>query len=255
MAWAIIGGSGKLPLTGSFRAADLPESRYGSRSPGLLQGEVAGIEVWFLPRHGQPHALAPHLVNYRANVDTLRRLGVDGVIALNTVGGIAPAATAGSLHVPDQIIDYTWGREHTFSDEEQLLHVDFAEPLDHGVRRRLLAAGERAGIAASDGGVYGATQGPRFETVAEIERMARDGCDLVGMTGMPEAALAREAGLAYAMLSLVVNPAAGRADNPFDLDAIAAVAATGMEQVDDLLRTFFDAVALDAAALEGGQGR
>jgi len=246
VSWGLIGGSGKLGLAAAFDPVDEPVTTpYGKPSAGLARGRVAGHEVVFLPRHGMPRRIAPHLINYRANVAALRSLGVGGVIALNTVGGISDAAGAGAIVVPDQLIDYTWGRAHTFAADDELLHVDFAEPFDAALRQALLAAAERAGEAVVGGGVYGCTQGPRFETAAEIERMARDGCDVVGMTGMPEAALAREAGLAYAMLTLVVNPAAGRAPDPFDMTAIAEVAAAGMTRVERLLLALFE-------GLEGG---
>ena len=240
MSWAVVGGSGALPLAADFAPAALPPNRFGEPAAGACRGRIAGREVIYLPRHGRPQHLAPHLVNYRANVEGLRAAGVRGVVALNTVGGIGPATVTGAIVVPDQVIDYTWGRQHTFAEPDRLLHVDFAEPFDADLRRRLVDAAGRAGLAVVDGGVYGATQGPRFETAAEIERMARDGCDLVGMTGMPEAALAREAGLDYAMVSLVVNPAAGRADNPFDIAAIEATAADGMIRIERLLRAFFE---------------
>lgn len=241
MVWAVIGGSGALPLTRELAAFEPPPSRYGESSGFWLRGSLAGQDVVFLARHGQPHRIAPHLINYRANVDTLAALDVTGVVALTTVGGISPRATAGRLCVPDQIVDYTWGRTHTFSDEGALLHADFAQPFDAALRLALLAAARRAQLEVMSDGVYGVTQGPRFETAAEIERMARDGCDLVGMTGMPEAGLARERGLPYAMVSLVVNPAAGRAPNPFDMSAIARVAEQGMDRVARLLLAFFEA--------------
>lgn len=239
MVWAVIGGSGPLPLVDAFAPLSPPPSRYGETSGCWSRGRIAEADVIFLPRHGRPHRIAPHRINYRANVDALVTLEVEGVLALNTVGGISADAEAGRLYVPDQIVDYTWGREHTFSDADELIHADFAEPFDPALRLRLLDAAARAGVEVAPRGVYGCTQGPRFETAAEIERMARDGCDLVGMTGMPEAALARERGLPYAMLSLVVNPAAGRALNPFDLTVIAEVAAAGMERVAAVLTTFF----------------
>lgn len=239
MPWAVIGGSGPLPLAAAFSPIEAPPSRYGSVSAALSRGRVGGRDVVYLPRHGVPHRIAPHLINYRANIDTLCRLDVRGVVALTTVGGISGHAGAGCIFVPEQIVDYTWGRAHTFSDEAELIHADFAEPLDATLRFALIAAAREAGVEVVEGGVYGCTQGPRFETAAEIERMARDGCDLVGMTAMPEAALARERGLRYALLSLVVNPAAGRAVNPFDLTVIAEVAAAGMERVDRLLTSFF----------------
>jgi purine nucleoside phosphorylase len=154
-------------------------------------------------------------VNYRANIWALKRVGVTRVIAVNAVGGIGPEYPPRSLTVPDQLIDYTWGREHTFYDGTagEVEHVDFSAPYDEGVRRLVIAAGHAAGLAVRDGGIYGATQGPRLESVAEIRRLARDGCNLVGMTGMPEAGLAREAGLAYACLAAVVNFAAGDSED------------------------------------------
>lgn len=240
MAWAVIGGSAPLALIETMEPVEAPVSSYGPTSAPLLGGRIGGHDVVFLSRHGQPHHIAPHLIDYRANIDTLAALEVQGVVALNTVGGISAAAEAGRIFVPDQIIDYTWGRAHTFSDESTLIHADFADPVDETVRLGLVAAATAAGVDVVDGGVYGCTQGPRFETAAEIRRMARDGCDLVGMTAMPEAALARERELPYAMLSLVVNPAAGRAVDPFDLAVIAEVAAEGMVRVADLLAAFFE---------------
>ncbi|MGA0838779.1 MAG: S-methyl-5'-thioinosine phosphorylase [Pseudomonadales bacterium] len=232
----IISGSGVLPLFAAGESLTLPVSRYGTPSGIPRQIRIAGQNLVVLPRHGYPHHAAPHRINYRANIDTLVALGVTRVVALTTVGGISPAAWTGRLVVPDQIIDYTWGRAHTFvDDEDAVTHADFAEPFDADLRVRLIAAARDAGIDIGTDGVYGCTQGPRFETVAEINRMERDGCTLVGMTGMPEAGLARERGLAYAMLSLVVNPAAGRAQDPFDLDAIWRVMASGMESVQALL--------------------
>jgi 5'-methylthioinosine phosphorylase len=240
VSWAVIGGSAGLGLIDHFEPLPPSESPYGDPSGSLYRGRIGACEVIYLPRHGRPHQVAPHLINYRANIDTLHRFGVEGVLALNTVGGITALAPAGQLVVPDQVIDYTWGRAHTFSDAATLLHCDFAAPLDEALRQRLLSAARRCGVTVTDGGVYGATQGPRFESAAEIVRMRRDGCDLVGMTGMPEAGLARELDLPYAMLSLVVNPAAGCAENPFDMTAIRRVAEEGMARVQRLLLEFFE---------------
>lgn len=240
MLWAVIGGSGPLALARDFQAIKTPPSGHGSPSGPLRRGRIASADVVHLARHGEPHAIAPHLINYRANVDVLCALGVDAVIALNTVGGISAHAAAGRIFVPHQIIDYTWGRGHTFSDAATLIHADFAEPADPALRLALIEAARSAGVDVACEGVYGCTQGPRFETAAEIERMARDGCDLVGMTAMPEAALVRERELPYAMLSLVVNPAAGRAVDPFDLTAIRRVAEEGMERMAQLLLAFFE---------------
>ncbi|MFW6094239.1 MAG: S-methyl-5'-thioinosine phosphorylase [Pseudomonadota bacterium] len=238
--WAIIGGSASLALTRAFEPVAAPRSRYGAPSQTPRRGRVGRHEVLFLARHGEPRQVAPHLINYRANVDVLCELGVAGVVALNTVGGIAAEAQPESLFVPHQLVDYTWGREHTFSDDGWHIHADFAEPFDEGVRQRLIAAAAAAGVTVGSQAVYGCTQGPRFETAAEIERMARDGCDLVGMTGMPEAALFRERSVPYAQVSLVVNPAAGRAARPFDMAAITRAAEQGMARVERLLGAFFE---------------
>jgi len=244
--FAVICGSTGLDLAADFVPVGSATSSFGDPSEAPRLGRIAGADVLVLYRHGLPHRLAPHLVNYRANVDVLHRLGVTRVLSLNTVGGIHPRAVTGAIVVPDQVIDYTWGREQTFSDAHELLHVEFTEPFDAGLRRRVLAAGRRAGIEVLDGGVYGCTQGPRFESAAEIDRMERDGCTLVGMTLMPEAALAREKGMAYCSLSLVVNPAAGRAVDAIDLDAIAAVCRQGMGGFEALLRAFFESeISLD----------
>ncbi len=194
-------------------------------------------EAWFLARHGRPHHIPPHRVNYRANIGLLRELGVRRVIALHAVGAIARDLSPGDLVLPDQLIDYTWGRAQTFSDDadSMLEHVEFAEPFAGATRATLLAAASLAGVAIHEGGCYGVTQGPRLETAAEIARMANDGCTLVGMTAMPEAALAREAGLDYASLSVVANPAAGRSARPISLDEIHRVMAEAMCQVARLL--------------------
>jgi len=236
--FAIIVGSGALelglelkPVSGSL------DTVFGRASTVPLYGETRAARVHVLARHGDPHLIAPHAINYRANLSLLADLGASEIIAINTVGGIARHAANGCIALPDQLIDYTWGREHTFSDATSLLHVDFSEPYDARLRGELLAAAAAAGIDVHDGGVYGCTQGPRFETAAEIERMRRDGCTLVGMTGMPEAGLARELGCAYASVCLVVNPAAGRGE-PIDMDAIAALGRTGMARVAALLDGF-----------------
>jgi len=235
---AILTGSGALGLARQGRPVAVPPLRYGAPSGPVLEVDCAGATVLLLARHGLPHRLAPHQINYRANIELLAQLGVQRVVALNTVGGIAADARPGRLVVPHQLIDYTWGRAHTFVGEEPLRHVDFEHPFDAGLRAGLVMAGVARDLDVLDTGIYGCTQGPRFETAAEIERLARDGCTLVGMTGMPEAALACERGLAYAMLSLVVNPAAGRARDPFNAEQIGRCIETGMVAVEQLLEAF-----------------
>ncbi|MDX5374045.1 MAG: S-methyl-5'-thioinosine phosphorylase [Pseudomonadaceae bacterium] len=232
--YAIIGGSGLTQLEGLAleQAQDL-DTPYGAPSAPLLRGDFAGREVLFLARHGHPHRIPPHQVNYRANLWALKQAGAEAVIAVNAVGGIHPAMGSGHLCVAHQLIDYTWGRAHTFFEGEidRVTHIDFSRPYDEALRGRLIEALQALGYPHSSHGVYGATQGPRLETAAEIVRLERDGCDIVGMTGMPEAALARELELPYACLALVVNPAAGKAAGPITMAEIEAELARGIGKV------------------------
>ncbi|MGJ7904045.1 S-methyl-5'-thioinosine phosphorylase [Lysobacter sp. 1R34A] len=232
---AVIGG------TGLYRIAELqdveshqPVTRYGAPSGPVRIGTLGGRRVAFLARHGEGHSLPPHQINYRANLAALQALGAQRVLALNTVGGITERFGPRVLACPDQLIDYTWGRISTICEEPgtEVLHVDFGEPYTRDLRQAVIAAAHSAGVALVDGGCYGATQGPRLETRAEIARMRRDGCDLVGMTGMPEAGLARELGLDYACLAIVANWAAGAGPDPDEvitlqdvLDNVAAASA------------------------------
>lgn len=211
---AVIGGSGLYALPGFIAQETLEgDTPWGPPSGPIRVGSLYGRRVAFLARHGEDHALPPHLINYRANLHTLAQLKPASVLAVNTVGGITPSCAPRALVVPDQIIDYTWGRASTFWDAAGTMqHVEFGEPYSAPLCNRLLDAGRRAGVMLVEGGCYGATQGPRFETRAEIARMRQDGCDIVGMTGMPEAALARELELDYACLAPVANWAAGCGD-------------------------------------------
>jgi len=236
---AIVGGNGLTELDGlSIRESRTVETRYGPPSAALEFGRFGEQEVVFLARHGKGHRLPPHQINYRANITALKSVGVTDIIAVNAVGGINPAMGAEALVVPHQIVDYTWGREFTFAEEGNVLHVDFSFPYTESLREGLLAAGRKTGLTVHDGGVYGATQGPRLETAAEVDRLERDGCDIVGMTGMPEASLAREADLNYACLSLVVNMAAGRSDGIITMEEIDRCLKTGMQNVRTLLAAF-----------------
>ena len=214
--YAIIGGSGLARLAALQRTRrQVVRSPYGEPSGALTFGELAGREVVFLARHGYGHTIAPHEINYRANIWVLKELGVQGVLAVATVGGVRADLGPGTLVVPDQIIDYTHSRKSTFFEgaEARVTHIDFTLPYSARLRTMLLDAAAAAGEPIVDGATYACTQGPRLETAAEIGRIGRDGGDLVGMTGMPEAALAREAGLDYATLGVVVNHAAGRGDS------------------------------------------
>ncbi|MEO9330697.1 S-methyl-5'-thioinosine phosphorylase [Ectopseudomonas guguanensis] len=235
---AIIGGTGLTQLEGlEIHQALTLDTPYGAPSADILRGGYAGRDVLFLARHGQPHRIAPHQVNYRANLWALKQAGARAIVAVNAVGGIHAAMGAGHFCVPHQIIDYTAGRAHTFFEGEldHVTHVDFSHPYDEALRARLIAALQAEGAAFSSHGVYGCTQGPRLETAAEILRMERDGCDLVGMTGMPEAALARELALPYACLALVVNPAAGKTSGPITMAEIEQVLERGMGTIKAVL--------------------
>jgi len=239
VALAVIGGSGLYTLPGFELQESIEGSTpYGEPSGAIRLGVFAGRRVAFLARHGEGHNLPPHRVNYRANVHALAQLKPGAVLAINTVGGISAACAPRALVVPDQIIDYTHGRAASFWDEAgSMLHAEFGEPYSPTLRERILRAGESAAVTLVDGGCYGATQGPRFETRAEIERMRRDGCDIVGMTGMPEAALARELDLDYACIAPVANWAAGCGDgDSISLDEVFANLAAANAKLPSVLR-------------------
>jgi len=210
---AVIGGSGLTQLANlEITHRRIVRTPYGEPSGPLTFGHIGAQQVVFLARHGYGHTLAPHEINYRANLWALQAQEVKRVISVCTVGGIAESLAAGMIAVPDQIMDYTWGRPSTFFEGAQaaVTHIDFTHPYCEETRAMTLAAAREAGVPVVDGGTYATTQGPRLETKAEIDRLERDGATMVGMTGMPETALARELGLSYAALAVVVNPAAGR---------------------------------------------
>jgi 5'-deoxy-5'-methylthioadenosine phosphorylase len=213
---AVIGGTGLYQLQGLEQQARYSlNTRWGEPSSEVvisqLQGEGGPRNIAFLARHGETHNIPPHKINYRANLWALKELGVKKILAVGAVGGITDNMSPETLLVPDQIIDYTYGREHTYfaDDLQQVTHIDFTEPYSRDLRATLLQVAQTMNIACETGGVYAAAQGPRLETAAEIEKYRRDGAHVVGMTGMPEAALAREIELDYACLGLVVNWAAG----------------------------------------------
>ena len=232
----VIGGTG-LNTFQQGSVLESPNTPYGEVSAAITQQAIAQRTVFFLARHGSPHRIPPHKINYRANLWALKQLGVTQVIAVNAVGGITSPMQAGTLVIPDQIVDYTYSREHTFFDGSggDLDHVDFSYPFSESLREVLVVAASTIGATIVNRGVYAATQGPRLESAAEVDRLERDGCDVVGMTAMPEAALARELSIEYASVCLVVNPAAGRSDKLITMDDIQAVIDSGMDRVRALL--------------------
>lgn len=235
---AIIGGSG----LNQFSELRITKERffstpYGDCSAPLTFAEIESEgkinSVIFLPRHGKGHRLPPHLINYRANLWALKEAGVTRILAINAVGGMGAGMGPGAFVVPHQLIDYTWGREHSFNfaADGYVNHIDFTQPYSTRMRELLMNALNSAGLPFYQQAVYGCTQGPRLETAAEIQRLIRDGCDLVGMTAMPEASLARELGMEYASLCLVVNWAAGLADQELSLDEMMRVLAAGISDI------------------------
>lgn len=235
---AIIGGTGLSHLEGlCIHREGVAETVWGSVSAPILVGDFHDQEVAFLARHSADHSLPPHKINYRANIQALKDLNVKQIIAVNAVGGITNSMCSGMICMPDQIIDYTAGREHTFFSDDFSLekHVDFTMPYDDKLRQLLVSSAEKAGVAVVSRGVYGCVNGPRLETAAEVLRMERDGCDLTGMTGMPEASLARELEIPYASVCLVVNQAAGKIEGVISINAIRQVLAEGMKRVGRLL--------------------
>ncbi|HKW80618.1 MAG TPA: S-methyl-5'-thioinosine phosphorylase [Casimicrobiaceae bacterium] len=233
---AIIGGSGLTRLsTLAVAHREVVRTPYGEPSSALLFGQISERDALFLARHGHGHTIPPHRVNYRANLWALKERGATAILAVASVGGIAADYRPGDLVLPHQLIDYTSGRESTFFDgsDRKVVHVDFTEPYAHRLRECCLAAAAAAAIPLHDGGVYAAVSGPRLETAAEIDRLERDGATMVGMTGMPEAALARELDIDYATIAVVVNPAAGRRESvhAVSMASIASVLETAMDKV------------------------
>ncbi len=241
---AIIGGSGFYHLNPHRADKETQQTTYldittpfTNEPIRLCQEAVNTTNVYFIPRHGVEHTLPPHKINYRANLWALKEAGVQKIIAVNAVGGINPKMNPGSLVIPDQIIDYTWGREHSFFDGLNSLHdhIDFTYPYDAQLRDLLIEEAKEIELPVFGKGCFACTQGPRLETAAEIQKLKRDGCDIVGMTGMPEAALARELNIAYACITLVVNPAAGLSKETITIDKIKKVLSEGLQDVRKLL--------------------
>ena len=239
--YAIIAGSG-FQSFGDDSAGVSVSTLFGEPSGPVRELQYDDHSVYLLPRHGDDLLIPPHAINYRANLQALSQLKVDAIIAMNTVGVVSKNIHPGQVAVPDQIIDYTWGRAHSiYTGADNIDHIDFTEPFTQGLRQGLLQAAQVAGVNVCDGGVYAVCQGPRLETAAEVNRLERDGADFVGMTAMPEASLARELGMDYACLSLIVNYAAGRGEKSIHADIEASTMTAKMQSM-KVLREFFGAV-------------
>jgi len=220
---AIIGGSGLTELSGLRIIDELNiDTPWGKPSAPITVGNHNDNDILFLPRHGNPHTIPPHKVNYRANIWALKKSDVNEIIAINAVGGITVKMAPCRIVIPDQLIDYTQGRAWSFFEDEleEVKHIDFTDPYSESLRAQLINAATENKIEISSTGTYGVTQGPRLETAAEIVRLERDGCDIVGMTSMPEASLARELEMDYACCALVVNWAAGKTDEIITMEII-----------------------------------
>jgi len=240
---AIIGGTGLTQLADlKIIKRDQLATPYGVPSAEFITGQLGNKEIIFLARHGNPHRFAPHKINYRANIWGLKQLGVNQIIAVAAVGGITQNMGPAQIAIPDQIIDYSYGREHTFfdNDQEGVTHIDFSYPYSQQLRSKLITAAEIAQIKIIPCGTYGCTQGPRLETAAEIKRMEQEGCDLVGMTGMPEAALAKELNIDYAAIAVVANWAAGKTESEITMAEIEQHLHKGMADTSLFLKAYIE---------------
>jgi len=238
---AIIGGTGLASLEGvEIHETKKVDTPYGNPSSALNFGCFGEKEIIFLPRHGNPHVIPPHKVNYRANIHALKENSAENIIAVNAVGGITSEMSPGRIVIPEQIIDYTHDRNQTFCEDNlnQVTHIDFTNPYSAVLRKQLTETSIISDLNVFVGGVYAATQGPRLETTAEIRKLEKDGCDIVGMTGMPEAALARELNINYVCLSLVVNWAAGKTNEEITMAMIEKHLEDGLGRVKSLLKRF-----------------
>jgi 5'-methylthioinosine phosphorylase len=238
--FAIIGGTGLTSIDGlSIVSSESVETPYGAPSAPLVKGDLAGKQVIFLARHGNDHTIPPHKINYRANIWALKSVGISNVVAVAAVGGIQKDIPPKKIVIPDQIIDYTHDRKHTFFEDNlsAVTHIDFTYPFSEELRQKLIRAAKELKKDVYIGGVYGVTQGPRLETAAEISRMEQDGCDIVGMTCMPEASLAKELGLNYACCALSVNWAAGKSGSEITMQEIGQAVDDGMLSVKSVLAT------------------
>jgi 5'-methylthioadenosine phosphorylase len=238
--FGVIAGSGiyHMPELEIINSVKL-RSPYGEPSDIFRIGRLSGKEVAFLPRHGSMHHIPPHRINYRANIWGFRELGVKKILTIGATGGISKKMRPGAIIVLDQIIDMTSGRDATFYDEDEVVHIDFTEPFCPNLRKALIDAAAKTGTTVVKKGTYIAVNGPRLETAAEIKAFARHGADVVGMTGMPEAVLARELEICLAGLAVVTNAAAGLTEGKLTATEVVEAMKSSTEQIKALLKAFF----------------
>lgn len=235
---AIIGGTGLSRLDALIvQRREMVKTPYGVPSCPIVYGELNGVPVVFLSRHGNRQSIPAHMVNYCANVWALHSVGVKRIVAVGVVGAIEDGCQVGDIVIPDQIIDYTSERSSSYErgDVDGFHQIDFSYPFNDALRQELIQGGSRAGVSVVDHGTYGTVSGPRLETVAEVRRMEQDGCSIVGMSCMPEAALARELLLDYAFCAVTVNPAAGKGDGVINMPDWQSAIESGMASVQRLL--------------------
>lgn len=239
---AIITGTGpRLFGNWSVMQQQRPTTAYGSPATALSLLTDGRAQCWYLPRHGEQHQFPPHLIDYRSNLAALKAVGVTEIAAIFAVGAIDPDLQPGQLLLPDQLIDYSCGRQHSIFTGPEVRHVDFREPFTPILRQQLLQLAQSLNIAIWPTATYAVAQGPRYETRAELARMARDGCHIVGMTAMPEAGLARELELAYAGIAVVMNTTTEHG-NPYRAEDCEMALSHGMAQVERLLLAWLQAV-------------
>lgn len=214
------------------------ETPFGEPSDLYRICSISGAKAAFLPRHGIPHHIPPHKINYRANIWGFKKLGIRKVISINAVGGIKEGLKPGVIVIPDQVFDMTHGRENTFFDKDEVVHIDLTEPFCKGLRELLFCAAENIGIPLVRSGTYACTNGPRLETGAEIRYFSTIGADIVGMTVMPEASLAREAEICYASISVVTNYAAGISKSKLTTEEVIDTMRSSIQKIGLLLKEF-----------------
>lgn len=240
----LIGGSGLYDIQGFvLKQKKSITTPFGKPSDQYLIGKIGKTDIVFLPRHGKKHNIPPHMINYRANIWGFRKLGVDRIISISAVGGIRKGLRPGDIVVLDQTMDMTRNRKSTFYDGKGgVVHIDFTEPYCPELRRIILKAGKDAGVPVKNGGNYVAVEGPRLETASEIKSFKLLGGDVVGMTGMPEASLAREVAICYTGISVVANYAAGISKTKLTVPEVMKVMHASTETLKRLLKKTFSLI-------------